>query len=165
MNVTTAAVALFSVIATSACVAIDNEPPRVFQTDAGKSSPATSDAWTNESPPVGEADSDEVEQPAPSRPETIDPDSPLTADSHRRRRADLARTLEAYRRLRTDLAHEREVYDSLDLTYNPELRDMGLKVGRDGLLHRIGPDARSPKDPDEGPVVPWSELQSKQFDR
>jgi hypothetical protein len=49
------------------------------------------------------------------------------------------------------------------LSYDPELRRMGLKVGRDGNLHRVGPDARDPRDPDEGPAVEWDELHRKQF--
>jgi hypothetical protein len=50
-----------------------------------------------------------------------------------------------------------------ELSYNPELDGMGLKVGRDGNLHRVGPDARSASDPDEGPAVGWDELHRKQF--
>jgi hypothetical protein len=49
------------------------------------------------------------------------------------------------------------------LSYDPELRRMGLKVGRDGNLYRVGPDARDPRDPDEGPAVEWEELHRKQF--
>ena len=49
------------------------------------------------------------------------------------------------------------------MSYDPELRQMGLKVGRDGNLHRVGGDARQPGDPDEGPAVGWDELHRKQF--
>lgn len=54
------------------------------------------------------------------------------------------------------------IYDGYDWSYNPELRDMGLRVGSDGNLHYIGGDARSAYDPDEGPVVPWEELERRQ---
>jgi hypothetical protein len=52
-----------------------------------------------------------------------------------------------------------------DWSYNPELRELGLKVGRDGKLHEVGPDLRDPGDPDEGPVVGWDELHRRQFGR
>jgi hypothetical protein len=51
------------------------------------------------------------------------------------------------------------------MSYDPELRRMGLKVGRDGNLHEIGPDARHPGDRDEGPAVGWDELHRRQFGR
>jgi hypothetical protein len=51
----------------------------------------------------------------------------------------------------------------VSMSYNPELHSMGLKVGRDGNLHRIGHDARDARDPDEGPAVDWEELHRKQF--
>jgi hypothetical protein len=58
-----------------------------------------------------------------------------------------------------------ESYGGIGMSYDPELRRMDLKVGRDGNLHRVGPDARSPGDPDEGPIVDWDELHRKQFGR
>ena len=48
------------------------------------------------------------------------------------------------------------------MSYDPELRRMGLKVGRDGKLHEVGGDARSANDPD-GPAVEWDELHRRQF--
>jgi hypothetical protein len=86
----------------------------------------------------------------------------------RYRSSDSSDNLDFIRRGGAEGAADRSgfVYDSgggYSMSYDPELRRMGLKVGRDGNLHRVGPDARDPRDPDEGPVVDWDELHRKQF--